>query len=207
MGRVKRKSAFKHAQNVRIHIILHMRRVSSGHLLSIETFYSNQWFYKLTIKALIRLRGCAVWSGTLLSHMPEDMFSHGATVSILYKTIAGRYRPVRVADGPITVRYRFIKNARWGRPYVLPKNQDVLRPAFENIQRLQLFKEIIENSELTIKKIHLYIEIDWKRNRIEVNDVKRNRIMLWSQCLGCNDLQVVALLHNTIFVIKYRGTN
>ena len=34
-------------------------------------------------------------------------------VSILYKSIAGRYRPVRVADGPITVRYRFIKNASW----------------------------------------------------------------------------------------------
>ena len=32
-------------------------------------------------------------------------------VSILYKAIAGRYRPVRVADGPITARYRFIKNA------------------------------------------------------------------------------------------------
>ena len=29
----------------------------------------------------------------------------------LYKSIAGRYRPVRVADGPITTRYRFIKNA------------------------------------------------------------------------------------------------
>ena len=28
--------------------------------------------------------------------------------SILHKSIAGRYRPVRVADGPITARYRFI---------------------------------------------------------------------------------------------------
>ena len=34
-------------------------------------------------------------------------------VSILCKSIAGRYRPVRVADGPITARYRFIKNASW----------------------------------------------------------------------------------------------
>ena len=34
-------------------------------------------------------------------------------VSILYKSIAGRYRPVRVADGPITARYRYIKNASW----------------------------------------------------------------------------------------------
>ena len=34
-------------------------------------------------------------------------------VSILYKSIAGPNRPVRVADGPITARYRFIKNASW----------------------------------------------------------------------------------------------
>ena len=34
-------------------------------------------------------------------------------VSILYKSIADRYRTVRVADGPITDRYRFIKNASW----------------------------------------------------------------------------------------------
>ena len=34
-------------------------------------------------------------------------------VSILHKSIAGRYRPVRVADGPITARCRFIKNAIW----------------------------------------------------------------------------------------------
>ena len=31
--------------------------------------------------------------------------------SIIYNSIAGRYRPVRVADGPITARYRFINNA------------------------------------------------------------------------------------------------
>ena len=34
-------------------------------------------------------------------------------VSILYKSIAVRYRPVSVADGQITARYRFIKNASW----------------------------------------------------------------------------------------------
>ena len=33
--------------------------------------------------------------------------------NILCKSIAGRYRPVRVADGPITARCRFIKNASW----------------------------------------------------------------------------------------------
>ena len=45
MGRVKRKKAFEHLQNVRIHVILHMRKVSSGHLLSMETFYSVRWFF------------------------------------------------------------------------------------------------------------------------------------------------------------------
>ena len=30
------------------------------------------------------------------------------SVSILHKSIAGHYRPVKVADGPITARYRFI---------------------------------------------------------------------------------------------------
>ena len=37
MGLAKRKSAFEHAQSVRIHIILYMLKVSSGHLLSIGT--------------------------------------------------------------------------------------------------------------------------------------------------------------------------
>ena len=33
--------------------------------------------------------------------------------SILNKSIAGRYQPVRVTDGPITACYRFIKNVYW----------------------------------------------------------------------------------------------
>ena len=33
--------------------------------------------------------------------------------SILYKSIADRYRPDSYPDGPITARYRFIKNAYW----------------------------------------------------------------------------------------------
>ena len=33
--------------------------------------------------------------------------------SILYKSIAGRYRPFSYPDGPITASYRFIKNAYW----------------------------------------------------------------------------------------------
>ena len=35
------------------------------------------------------------------------------TASILYKSIVGHYRPVSYPDGPITARYRFIKNAYW----------------------------------------------------------------------------------------------
>ena len=38
------------------------------------------------------------WYDTPLSHIPA---------SILRKSISGRHRPVRVADGPMTARYRF----------------------------------------------------------------------------------------------------
>ena len=34
-------------------------------------------------------------------------------VSILHRSIAGRNRPVRLADGPIMARCRFIKNTSW----------------------------------------------------------------------------------------------
>ena len=57
MGRVKRKCAFAHAQNVRILINLRMRNVSSAPVLSIDTFYGIKWFLQRTEKALIRLRG------------------------------------------------------------------------------------------------------------------------------------------------------
>ena len=42
--------------------------------------------------------------------------------SILYKSIAGRYRPVSNPDRPITARYRFIKNAYWGVTDVIQVN-------------------------------------------------------------------------------------
>ena len=42
---------------------------------------------------------------TALIHIPAN---------ILYKSTAGRYRPVSYPDGPITSRYRFTKNAYWG---------------------------------------------------------------------------------------------
>ena len=46
-------------------------------------------------------------------------------VSILYKSTAGRYRPVRVADGPITARYRFLKNASWDLPSKIQKGKEI----------------------------------------------------------------------------------
>ena len=42
----------------------------------------------------------------------------GNPVSILFKSIAGRYRPVSYPDGPITTRYGFIKNANWERGWL-----------------------------------------------------------------------------------------
>ena len=83
MRLVKRNIASEHAQNARMHIILRMRKVSTGHLLSFHTFcepndsVSGKWF------DLTRLRGCAGWSRLSLSqshclYMPEDTFPHGA---------------------------------------------------------------------------------------------------------------------------------
>ena len=40
-------------------------------------------------------------------------YGFGTMTATTYKPIADHYRPVRVADGPITTRYRFIKKASW----------------------------------------------------------------------------------------------
>ena len=58
MGSVSRKSAFEHEQ---------MGKGSSGQVLSIDTFYSSQWFCNPIVKALIRLHSCLGQSGPLLS--------------------------------------------------------------------------------------------------------------------------------------------
>ena len=49
----------------------------------------------------------------LLHFTGYENFIKDIPISILYKSIVGRYRHVRVADGPITARCRFIKNASW----------------------------------------------------------------------------------------------
>ena len=55
MGRIKLVSAFEHVQNALMQIILHMRKVSSGSLLSISSFYGTQSFFQQTVKVWIRL--------------------------------------------------------------------------------------------------------------------------------------------------------
>ena len=81
-GRVKRKSALKHAQHEQIQIILRMRKVSF--LLSIHTFCSIQWFYWWTVKALVRLRGFA---GRTCPKLPEDICEYaGRHMRIHLKT-------------------------------------------------------------------------------------------------------------------------
>ena len=40
-------------------------------------------------------------------------FCNNCPARILYKSLAGRYQPVSYPDGPITARYRFIRNAYW----------------------------------------------------------------------------------------------
>ena len=81
LGPVKRKSSFEHAQNVWIHIIMHSCAVSFGHLLSTGTrFYSIQRFCLRTEKALIRLCGCAGWSGPSLSAYAQRRFPMIGTI-------------------------------------------------------------------------------------------------------------------------------
>ena len=57
-------------------------KVSSRHLLTIVTFLSVKGFCYWTAKALIRLHGCAVWSGPSLSTHASKIFSLGRCSSI-----------------------------------------------------------------------------------------------------------------------------
>ena len=53
----------------------------------------------------LKLNGCYTPGNNIYTHAHNMFFSLSM---ILHKSIAGRYRPVRVADGPITARYRFM---------------------------------------------------------------------------------------------------
>ena len=52
-------------------------------------------------------RDCGLW----VSHIYIIYIAMPYLVSILHKSISGRYRPVSVGDGPLAARCRFIKNA------------------------------------------------------------------------------------------------
>ena len=60
-------------------------------------------------------------------------------VSILYKSIAGRNRLVRIADGPITARHRFIKNASWVVAYQRPTRWNQVGMCHRNIRIMAHF--------------------------------------------------------------------
>ena len=55
---------------------------------------------------------CAALRTSMLSY---ELSQWNCPASILYKSTAGRCRPVSYPDGPITARCRFIKNAYWVR--------------------------------------------------------------------------------------------
>ena len=67
MGSIKRKSAFEHACADSDYPVQACSNYPSGPLFSSHTYCGIQWFCKRTVKALVRLRGCAGWSGPSLS--------------------------------------------------------------------------------------------------------------------------------------------
>ena len=67
----------------------------------------------LIIKFIFPTHTCFTSGESLIADLEQVIFVPSCPVSILHKSIAGRYRPVRIADGPITARCRFIKNASW----------------------------------------------------------------------------------------------
>ena len=64
--------------------------VSSGPLLSIHTFFSMQCFCKRTRKAVIRLRGCAGWSGPSLSAYARPRFRMARSISCPFSMLSAQ---------------------------------------------------------------------------------------------------------------------
>ena len=73
-----RQNAFGQKQNLRIHFILHMRKASSGPLLSIHTFYCVNNFVSGQQKPWLNYMDEQADLSFRCPHMSEDMFSHGA---------------------------------------------------------------------------------------------------------------------------------
>ena len=87
----------------------------SALLLTVEEYHTvfTMLLFQITVILLkpeqFTLSSEALFFCRCLTHFP---------VSILYKSIAGCYRSVSIADGPITDRYRLIKKAYWVMPSV-----------------------------------------------------------------------------------------
>ena len=79
-------------------------------LISFLTFISFELY-----RSLRRQLGCQLLCSScqMRKSQTDNILRFYFLASILYKSIVGRYRPVRYPDGPITVRYRFTKNAYW----------------------------------------------------------------------------------------------
>ena len=118
-----------------------MRKVSPWYLLSIHTFCGIQRWWKGNILISMQMY-MLIWDFALriclrthfriarpnfhlrtfpiFSDFAKTSFSYRSgyhkthiQVSILHKSIVGRYRPVRAVDGPITAGCRFMKTASW----------------------------------------------------------------------------------------------
>ena len=93
--------------------------MNSQSLFSGDDLHKNQSLFSRKIEKKM-LSVYIVTSAELarrVVHVKIKLFYDGYArlfpASILYKSTAGRYRPVSYPDGPITARYRFIKNAYW----------------------------------------------------------------------------------------------
>ena len=84
-------------------------------------------------------------------------------ISILYKSIAGRYRPVRVADGPVMTRCRFIMNASWDPNENNDQNEEKLQQKYRlrsvNIQTVLLYYYPVTNNTKFCSDTHFAIKI------------------------------------------------
>ena len=93
--------------------------------------------------------------------------------SILYKSIAARYRPVSYPDGPITARYRFIKNAYWVVGYLVLNNffyGDRRENDFSAFER-DLLVTVLHKSKISECESHLLVTV--------------GNIKMISPCLKC----------------------
>ena len=101
-------------------------------------------------------------------------------VSILYKSIVGRYRPVRVGDGPVMARYRFIKNASWVH-CVIPE-------AYSYVYLVYTF----EVSNERAGKKELYIKSKYSKPRWECASTELNKDLRRSLC-GFENSQILRM--------------